>query len=228
MDPTAVIKAPSSDQTLPIYSQASPADETQEMPPGAAYPTEDDLKYTPKDYVIGALDVVDISVLDLFQEGLETVLRRQVTESGNIDLPLLPAPIKAEGLTQEQLRQAIIQAYNPDVLKNPTVSVTLMLQRQNTFSILGAVSRPGAYSMVKRDMRLMDALCGGRRTVANQHHHAVYLPAGARQADGVDHPALLGRKPGVAAALAGGSRRRKTQAQGARQFPGHSGQARRG
>ena len=157
-DPSAIVKSPSRDMTLQIYSQASPADETQEMPPGAAFPTEDDLKYTTKDYVIGSLDVVDISVLDLFQEGLETVLRRQVSESGNFDLPLLPSPIKAEGLTQEQLRETIMQAYSPDVLKNPTVSVTVVLQRQNTFSILGAVARPGAYNMVKRDMHLLDAI----------------------------------------------------------------------
>jgi protein involved in polysaccharide export with SLBB domain len=158
LDPSEVVKAPPTNMTLQIYSQASPADENQDMPAGSTFPTADDLKFTAKDYVVGSLDVVDISVLDLFQEGLETVLRRQVTESGNIDLPLLPAPIKAEGLSQEQLREAIIQAYSPDVLKNPTVSVTVVLQRQNTFSILGAVARPGAYNMVKRDMRLLDAV----------------------------------------------------------------------
>ncbi len=157
-DPSSVVKSPSSDMLLPIYSQASPADESQEMPAGATFPTDDDLKFTARDYVVGPLDIVDVSVLDLYQEGLETVLRRQVTESGKIDLPMLPSPIKAEGLTQEQLRETIIQAYSPDVLKNPTVSVTVIVQRQNTFSILGAVARPGAYNMVKRDMRLMDAI----------------------------------------------------------------------
>lgn len=158
LDPSAVINAPATDTTLQIYQQASPADETCDMPPGAQFPTEDDLKTVTRDYTIGPLDVVDVSVLDLFQEGLETLLRRQVTESGYIDLPLIAAPIKAEGLTQEQLRQAVIQAYSPDVLRNPTVSVTVVLQRQNTFSILGAVARPGSYNMAKRDMRLLDAL----------------------------------------------------------------------
>ncbi len=104
LDPTEVVKAPANDLTLPINISASAADETEDIAPGATVPTPDDLKAVATDYVIGTLDVVDISVLDLFQEGLETVLRRQVTESGNIDLPLLSAPVKAEGLTVDQLR----------------------------------------------------------------------------------------------------------------------------
>ena len=44
-----------------------------------------------KDYMSSTLwDILDISILDLLENGVETVLRRQVTTSGYIDLPLLP------------------------------------------------------------------------------------------------------------------------------------------
>jgi polysaccharide biosynthesis/export protein len=164
-DPSAMVRSPEQNLTNPIYTSASSADETQELAPGATAPTEDDLKYSTKDYIIGAGDVLDISVLDLFSEGLETVLRRQVTEGGMIDLPLLPEKIKADGLTQAQLQERIVQGYSPDILKNPTVAVTLVLQKQDIFSIIGAVARPGTYNRTKKDMRLLEAIAAAGGTV---------------------------------------------------------------
>ena len=147
----------------PILQSMGPTDRTQEVLPNATFPREGDWSYTDVDYVIGPTDIVDISVMDLFQEGLETVLRRQVSDSGFIDLPLLPERIKAEDLTKDELKQAIINHYSPDILRSPMVSVTVAAQRQNTFSVIGAVARPGTYSILRKDMRLLEAmaLAGG-------------------------------------------------------------------
>jgi protein involved in polysaccharide export with SLBB domain len=158
LSPDKVVAPVTGSPINPILSSIGPADRSQEVLPNATFPREGDWSYTDEDYIIGPTDIVDISILDLFNEGLETVLRRQVSDSGFIDLPLLPDRVKAEGLTKDELTQAIINAYSPDILRNPTVSVTIAAQRQNTFSAIGSVARPGTYSILRKDMRLLEAL----------------------------------------------------------------------
>ena len=85
---------------MPILPNVSLADSTEELPPNVTFPKPEDMAYEETEYIIGPRDVLDISILDLFTEGLETVLRRQVTHTGYIDLPQLNAPIKAGGMTQ--------------------------------------------------------------------------------------------------------------------------------
>jgi protein involved in polysaccharide export with SLBB domain len=164
LSPDKVIKAPK--EATPVQAirmNIGPADQATDIVPNASYPRAGDWTYSDEDYVLGPGDVVDIGILDLFSEGLESVLRRQVSESGFIDLPLLPDRILAEGLTKEGFRAAIIEAYSPDILLEPTVSVTVLAQRQSSFSILGAVDRPSQYNLIRRDMRLLEslALAGG-------------------------------------------------------------------
>ncbi len=142
----------------PIYSSVGPADITQELVPNATFPREGDWEYIDTDYMIGPSDVVDIMILDLYQDGLETALPREVSASGFIDLPLLQNRIKAEGFTQEQLRDEVVRAYSPDILRDPTVTVTVAARRQSRFSIQGAVNRPSLYEITRKDMRLLDAI----------------------------------------------------------------------
>ncbi len=195
LSPDKVIDSPDRSPINYIMPNVSLADQSQELVPNATFPTQDDWVYTDKDYVIGPRDVIDISIMDLFQAGLETILRRQVTESGYIDLPLLTERIMAEGLTKSDLSEAIADAYSPDVLRDPTVSVTLVTRRQNTFSILGAVARPNTYNILRKDMRLMEAIAtAGGITQSNiryiyviRHTPAVRVRTG-RSGDRGDRP----------------------------------------
>ncbi len=164
MDPSRVLKAPNRGMpVMNIRGKISAVDMDSERVPGATSPREGDWQYSDADYVIGPGDIVAISILDLYTEGLETVLQRQVSESGYIDLPLLTSRIQAEKLNKEGLKEAIIRAYSPDILREAVVSITILAQRKSTFSILGAVGRTGQYNIVRRDMRLLEAiaLAGG-------------------------------------------------------------------
>ena len=157
--PEKVIDAPSRSSINPIYHSIGVADTHQEMVPNATLPSLEDLTYSETDYRIGPTDMLDISILDLFSEGAETVLRRQVSDSGFIDLPLLKDRLLTKELTKEELREKVIQAYKESlVLRDPTVSVTILSRRQSIFSIRGAVARPGTYNIVRKDMRMMEAL----------------------------------------------------------------------
>lgn len=177
LSPDKVIAPVSGSPINPILSSIGPTDRSQEVLPNATFPREGDWSYTDEDYIIGPTDIVDISILDLFNEGLETVLRRQVSDSGYIDLPLLSDRVKAEGYTKDELTQVIINKYSPDILRNPTVSVTIAAQRQNTFSAIGAIARPGTYSILRKDMRLLEAMAlAGGVTQVNINYIYVIRP----------------------------------------------------
>ena len=71
-------------------------------------------------------------------------------------------------MTIEQLRNAIVESYRPDILRQPIVSVTIAAQRQSVYSVLGAVANPGRYPIVRKDMRLLEAMSSsGGVTQAN-------------------------------------------------------------
>ena len=121
-------------------------------------PRPEDLEHSEEDYVMGPGDLLRISILDLFQEGIEHLVERQISQTGHIQLPLLSGRIKATGLTVEELTEEIKNAYKPDILKDPTVSVMAVVRRQDIFSILGAIAAPGTSSRPRRDFTLLEAL----------------------------------------------------------------------
>ncbi len=179
--PDQVVAPPDHPLVNPILQSIGTGDQHQELVPRATFPTAADLKYSDRDYVIGPTDVLDVGILDLFSPGVEAVLRRPVSESGFLSLPLLDQRIKAEGLNQEQLKDAIRAAYRRnDVLHNATVSVSVLVRRQSTFSVIGAVGRPGTYSIIRRDMRLLEALAtAGGVTQTNINYLYIIRPAPA-------------------------------------------------
>ncbi len=158
-DPSRPVRTPPEPSVSLIFEQIGPADQLDELVPNATFPKPSDLEFSEEDYVIGPTDILRISVLDLFQEGLDTILERQVSHSGYVELPLLDKHVKASDLTAEQLTDAIENRYRQaGILKEATVSVVVAGPRQNTFSILGAIAHPGTYPLIRRDFTLMEAL----------------------------------------------------------------------
>lgn len=147
----------------------------------------------PRDYVIGAGDVVRIAVYQSPDLTLET----RVAESGVISYPLLGS-VKLGGLSVSQAETEIARGLRDgNFLKQPQVTVLVMQVRGNQVSVLGMVNRPGRYPIDMVGMRLTELLAqaGG----ISQGGHDVVSLTGLR--DGkpyraeIDLPALYGRKP---------------------------------
>ncbi len=156
-NPSDVIRGPTRSSIRPILTSASMVDETTEMLPNAEPPSDVDFAYADTDYILGPTDVVQITVWDLLQEGREEVLTREITESGRIDLPLLESRLVVAGLTQQQLKDRVIDAYSRNVLRSPRVAVAILAKRNNRFSLIGA-GRAGQYQLLGNNMRLLEAL----------------------------------------------------------------------
>ncbi len=145
----------------------------------------EDLKVQAVDYVIGANDLLNVSVTDLVGPGVETVKTTRVSESGNVSLPLI-GQIHATDLTEAELEKVIQQSYrDANLIQNAQVSVTVAEARARTFSILGSVAAPGQYAIINADFRLLDALVLARDINA-QGVDEIYVirPLGERDKQG--------------------------------------------
>jgi polysaccharide biosynthesis/export protein len=115
------------------------------------------------DYKIGPNDLVNISIFDLLGQGTGQQTKTvRVTETGSVSLPFIP-PVKAQGLTEHDLEQAVSKAYeDARLIRNARVSVTVAQARARTFSIQGNVGSPGEYQISRPDFRMLDALVASR------------------------------------------------------------------
>ncbi len=141
-----------------ILNSLGVADETPVTWENAEDPQPSDIMAVKEDYALQSGDLVRISIFELYQEGVPLVNDYVVSETGKISVPDVGV-IQAAGLTERQLEDRIKEILSPDVLRNPSVTVTLLDSQQRTFSILGnAVARPSRYVIPRSEYRLTDAL----------------------------------------------------------------------
>jgi polysaccharide biosynthesis/export protein len=115
------------------------------------------------DYKISALDVVEITVLNV-PELTRTV---QVSTSGTISLPLVKT-LKASGRTTTQLEHEIATKLEATYLQSPQVSVFVKEFNSQKITVDGAVMKPGIFPK-NGNVSLLQAiaLAEGLSTVAD-------------------------------------------------------------
>ena len=148
-----------------ILDSLGVAEESPEAWEGAEEPLPIDTVVTDSDYVFRSGDVISIAIFELLQEGVQYLNTYVVTETGKISIPEVGV-VQAAGLTETQLEGQIRKILSPNILKNPSVTATLVSSQQRAFSILGdGVPLPGRYFIPRYDFRLTDALAtaGGPR-----------------------------------------------------------------
>lgn len=127
-------------------------------------------------YIIGAQDVLDISVWK------EAELTRvvPVRPDGKISLPLLN-DVQAAGVTPGQLAAQITDGLKR-FITNPQVTVIVSQTNSQRIYILGEVLRPGAYSLLP-GMTALQALssAGGFTMFANTKKIYVMRPTAGKQ-----------------------------------------------
>ncbi|MDD5459770.1 MAG: polysaccharide biosynthesis/export family protein [Phycisphaerae bacterium] len=134
-----------------VDEELSPYENAEEPRPADILPYD-------LDYVFGPGDIVRVSVFELLQEGVPYVNDYVITETGNISLPPVGI-VEAVGLTENQLEEAVKQMLSPDILVDPSVSVTLLSSQQRTFTIYGdGIPRSSRYEIPRYDFRLADAI----------------------------------------------------------------------
>jgi polysaccharide biosynthesis/export protein len=142
-----------SSQSTQTASSRPPADRPEGVNPPAK---------AGKDYVIGADDVLDVSVW----KEQELTRSLQVRPDGKISMPLL-GDVQAAGLTPGQLAQNVSDKLKK-YLTAPQVTVILTQINSQRVYVMGEVTRPGAYPVLP-GMTILQAIssAGGLTQFAN-------------------------------------------------------------
>jgi polysaccharide export outer membrane protein len=111
------------------------------------------------EYTIGPGDLIDLLVADLLAMDQFANYQLPVDTRGYINVPIL-GEVKVAGKTTAGAREAVIQALLDQglVVADPVVTVSLANQRQQTFTVVGAVGGPGSYFIPEADYRLLEGL----------------------------------------------------------------------
>ncbi len=141
-----------------ILNSLGVAEETPVAWEGAEEPLPIDIVAIESDYALKSGDLVRITIFDLLREGVTYSNDHVVTETGKISVPEIDV-IQAAGLTEMQLEEEMKKVLSPSILKQPSVTVTLVNSQQRVFSINGdGVRFPSMYRIPRYDFRLADAL----------------------------------------------------------------------
>jgi polysaccharide biosynthesis/export protein len=132
-------------------------------------------------YMIGVGDIINIRIA----EEDDVSGRYQVSESGDVKIPLLEKPIHADGLTTFDFSSRLAQELKKqEILKEPYVTVFIERGMTQNVTVSGPVARTGIYP-IERPTRLIDVLSmsGGLAPNAGQTitimHAAVGQKSGA-------------------------------------------------
>lgn len=131
----------------------------------AVAPTASPAPLRTSDYVLGAGDVVRISVY----QNPDLSLEARIGESGVISYPLIGA-VKIGGLPVPQAEKLIADGLRGgNFIKQPQVSILVTQVRGNQASVLGQVLRPGRFPLEQANMTLSEllAMAGGIAPTGN-------------------------------------------------------------
>ena len=124
------------------------------------------------DYPIGPGDVIEISVPAMKELESRTI---RVSGEGAISLPFI-GTVQAKGLTEDQMAEQLRQRLDK-YMYNPQVNVFVREYRSRQAAVIGAVNKPGLYSLTSGADTILDmlALAGGLSTIAAQR--ILFIPA---------------------------------------------------
>lgn len=126
---------------------------------GTQAPAQAAARNSASDYILGAGDVVRITVY----QNPDLSLEARIGESGVISYPLIGA-VKLGGLPVPEAEKRIADGLKSgNFVKQPQVSILVTQVRGNQASVLGQVLRPGRYPLEQANMTLSEllAMAGG-------------------------------------------------------------------
>src|SRR5579859_7220898 len=108
----------------------------------------------PHDYVIGNGDLLDVSVFDVPELSKEV----RVSQTGTINIPLIPVRLRVVGLSETQAEEKIAELLEANgLVSHPEVGVAVKEHRSQPITVVGAVQRPMVYQ-ADREVTLLEVL----------------------------------------------------------------------
>jgi protein involved in polysaccharide export with SLBB domain len=136
----------------------------------------------PQDYLLGAGDVLNVTIPELFPNSEIRPLEVSVMSSGEVHLPLVGA-VRVGGMNLMQAQEAITRAYADGFLNAPKINVALLTKSTVDIVVLGEVNSPGVYPLPRYQNDVAHALAaaGGMTRFsadAIEIHRRRFAPSG--------------------------------------------------
>ncbi|MCE7975459.1 MAG: hypothetical protein DYG92_14240, partial [Leptolyngbya sp. PLA1] len=122
-------------------------------------PLPGDLIPQPKQYRVGPGDTLRVTLWDLITRNQAEDHEVEVDARGMIELPQL-GRLYVNDKTTPEITDVIKDAMRR-LVTNPLASVVSTSQRQQTYTLVGGVDRPGPYFVQRANFRLLEALTVG-------------------------------------------------------------------
>jgi len=115
-------------------------------------------------------DVLEVSIVGLFQNQVLEPFQRRVDSEGTISLPQI-GNVFIAGLTPTEIRDAIASKMAEEqIASDPIISIVPLNERERQFNLIGSVTAPGTYLIPAPDYRLLQALSVGGAFNQNAEH----------------------------------------------------------
>ena len=133
------------------------------------------------DYPLGPGDTIEVSVAALTEISNKVV---RVSRAGTITLPLV-GKVHAGGLTEDALSEVIHRRLAAEYMHDPQVNLLVREYRSRQVAVVGAVEKPGLYSLTSDTDTLLDmiSLAGGMQRDAGRYLQ--FIPAEPAEKDKV-------------------------------------------
>lgn len=161
MDPSVIGRWEMTPGKVPILNRLAAIEDPQTEYVEYSSPAPEDLYTDPRDYRVGPGDELELELFDLVRTGESASYKRTIDSQGYLELPQL-GRLYVAGRSLEQVQNLVIEAMRRFV-NDPLAAVTLSAQRQQTYTIVGSVDRPGPYFIPSPDYKLIEALTSGGR-----------------------------------------------------------------
>ncbi len=122
----------------PVQTETS-SSATEQIPISKSPALETISRFVDETYTLGAGDVISVNIFRVPEFSGE----QRVSVDGSLNLPLV-GKLPVEGLTIEQVEDAITSFYQPE-LRSPSVTVSLLQARPLQVAISGEIQQPGSY-----------------------------------------------------------------------------------
>ena len=170
--------APAAPKAVPVQAAATPPSPSRGKKRGKGAAPEslpEPVSEEQKPYVIGSLDILQVSVWN--DPKLSGIF--DVRPDGILSLPLI-GEMKADGLTVADLTQLIRTKLAASVMEDPEVNIQVVRINSKKFYIFGGCLKQGEFPLVT-PMTILDAFanCGGFKDFANLKK--IYVLRGAER-----------------------------------------------
>ena len=129
------------------------------------------------DYTLASGDLLVVTIYNYRPEGGDFSSDVRVDDRGYISLPMIE-PIRAAGMSLAEVRRHIVHALQrAEVLKEPLVSAFLKEYQGQQVVVLGAVTRPGMYSLSRGHQTLVDVLSMAGGLAPNAGNYVLFRPS---------------------------------------------------